>query len=111
QPVQLVGCTATSEARAEPIGILADRFEIQHDRARLAGPWALDLRLLLLGLLACWRSDRLLLRGGRRRLLRGLRRLLVHDRLALEDRAFLNDQRLAGDVAVDSAAPGELRAS
>src|SRR5262245_9138629 len=37
--------------------------------------------------------------------------LLVHDRLSLEDAALLHDERLGGDVPVDTAAARELRAA
>src|SRR5918995_2527293 len=47
------------------------------------------------------------LRRGRGGLLR-LGRLLIHDRLPLEDPALLDDEGLRGDVAVHAPAPGEL---
>src|SRR5512132_804027 len=58
----------------------------------------LDLGLLGLGRRALRRC-----RGG---LL--LRRLLIHDRLPLEDGALLDDEGLRGDVAVHAPAPREL---
>src|SRR5918994_1688996 len=66
-------------------------------RRRSSSP--LDLGLLGLGCRALRRCRGGLLRWGR---------LLIHDRLPLEDAALLDDEGLRGDVAVHPPAPREL---